>query len=356
MERERNQGGSAPNEELQSAGKQAADALRGYGYTDFAQEYERTLRRSALDSKEVIVHSRIASNTLKELNGLSEEKLVGTPIEKHPALDRNVQVQERLATALQKQQELSTEKTKSINDLSFPAKMYLEKNSKPLEHAAQEVHNYLEEKRAYSHSVEGKTKLVAPNRDGTSLQSVLNVQLQSYRSLPTSYNMDNLERYTKQGIQVMRDDFEQAKTTLQKENENYVRDRQHLSLEGKRVIQQEVEQGEFRMPNQQKGHIVESRADYAQQQLDQYTKTKEQIFSIDQERTEGPSWKQALSSPAVEKGAHKSADVSTEQTDTWRTTLEKDYSHLSSEQQERYADLQRNIAPAAPSKDQEMEL
>ena len=264
MERERNQGGKcAPNEELQSAGKQAADALRGYGYTDFAQEYERTLRRSALDSKEVMAHSRIASNTLKELNGLSEEKLVGTPMGKHPALERNVQVQERLDSALEKQQELSTGKPKSVEDLSFPAKMYLEENSKPLEHAAQEVHNYLEEKRVYSHSVEGETKL----------QSVLNVQLQSYHSLPTSYNMDNLERYTKQGIQVMRDDFEQAKTTLQKENENYVRERTHLSPEGKASILREVEQGEFTMPNQQKGHVVESRADYAQQQLDQYTKT-----------------------------------------------------------------------------------
>ena len=40
MERERT---TDPKEELQSFGRQAADALRGYGYTDFAQEYERAL-------------------------------------------------------------------------------------------------------------------------------------------------------------------------------------------------------------------------------------------------------------------------------------------------------------------------
>lgn len=341
MERERNQGGGAPNEELQSAGKQAADALRGYGYTDFAQEYERTLRRSALDSKEVMVHSRIASNTLKELNGLSEEKLVGTPMGKHPALERNVQVQERLDTALQKQQELSIPKPKRIEDLSFPAKMYLEENSKPLEHAAQEVHNYLEEKRHYSHAAEGQTKL----------ETNLNIQLQSYRSLPTSYNMERLETYTKQGIQVMRDDFEQTKTNLQKENEDYVRERMYLSPEGKTSILREVEKGEFMMPNQQRGYIVESRTNYAKQQLDQYAKTKEQIFSIDQERNEGSSWKQALSSSAVEKD-----EPQMDKANAWKTTLEKDYSHLSTEQQERYAGLQSRIVPAAPSKDQEMEL
>ena len=297
-----------------------------------------------------MAHSRIASNTLKELNGLSEEKLVGTTMGKHPALDRNVQVQERLDDLLQQQQKLNVSKSQRLEDLSFPAKMYLEENSKPLEHAAQEVHNYLEEKRAYSHSVEGETRL-----GGTPLQSVLNVQLQSYHSLPTSYNMDNLERYTKQGIQVMRDDFEQAKTTLQKENENYVRERTHLSPEGKASILREVEQGEFTMPNQQKGHAVESRADYAQQQLDQYTKTKEQIFSIDQERIEGPSWKQALSDPAIEKNELEPTGSTVDKANTWRTTLEKDYSHLSTEQQERYADLQSKIVSVEPSKDQEIE-
>ena len=356
MEREKSN--IANEEELKHAGRQAADALRGYGYSDFAQQYEQALQRSALAPKEVLTHSRIANTTLQELNTLQAERHTN-----HPAVERNIQIQEQLEAALQKQQESSVQKTRSIEDLSFPAKMYLEENSKPLESAAQEVANYLDEKRAYSHSVEGKTKL----------QGILDVQLQSYRSLPTSHNIDNLERYTKQGIQVMRDDFEQAKTTLQRENSDYVRERQYLSPEGKRTIQREAEQGEFRMPNQQKGHIVESRTDYAQQQLDQYTKTKEQIFSIDRERTEGPSWtmptavpaestvdrdrqEQALSSPAVEKDAHKSAGISTEQIDTWRTTLEKDYSHLSNEQQERYADLQRNIAPAVPSKDKEMEL
>ena len=335
MEREKD-----PSEDLQHVGRQAADALRGYGYTDFAQEYERSLHRSALDPREMFAHSRIAVTALKELNELSEAKQG-----KHPALERNIQVQEKLDTTLQKQYELTAEKPKTIEDLSFPAKMYLEENSKPLEHAAQEVANYLDEKRAYSHSAEGKTLL----------QSHLDIQLQSYCSLPTSFNMERLETYTRQGIEVMKNDVEQAKTTLQKENEDYIRERVYLSPEGKRVILQEVEQGEFRMPNQQKGYAVESRADYAQQQLDQYTKTKEQIFSIDQERIEGPSWKQALSSPAVEKDEPGLAGTSADKPDAWRTTLQKDYSHLSAEQQERYADLQRSIVPAEPSQDQEME-
>ena len=341
MEQEKNS-----SEELQTTGRQAADALRGYGYTDFAQEYERALHRSALDPREMLAHSRIASITLKELNDLSEEKQG-----KHPALERNVEVQQKLDVALQKQKELSLEKPKSIQDLSFPAKMYLEENSKLLEHAAQEVTNYLDEKRAYSHSAEGKTLL----------QSHLDIQLQSYRSLPTSYNMERLETYTKEGITVMRNDFEQAKTSLQRENEDYVRERMYLSPEGKTSILREVEKGEFMMPNQQRGYIVESRTDYAQQQLDQYTKTKEQIFSIDQERSEGPgrqsaSWKQALSSPAVEKDEAKLTGASVNQAEAWWTTLQKDYSHLSAEQQERYADLQSRIVPTAPSKDQEMEL
>ena len=110
------------------------------------------------------------------------------------------------------------------------------------------------------------------------------------------------------------------------------------------------------MPNQQRGYIVESRIDHVEQQLNQYTKTKEQIFSIDKGRTEGPSWKQALGSPALEKDESKSAGISVGQTNTWRTSLQKDYSHLSAEQQERYADLQSKIVPATPSKDQEMEL
>jgi hypothetical protein len=338
MEKERT---NDPKEELQTAGRQAADALRGYGYADFAQEYERALHRSALEPKEMLAHSRIANITLKELNELSEQKLG-----KHPALERNVELQQKLDTALQKQQQLIVEKPKAIENLSFPAKMYLEENSKPLEHAAQEVANYLDEKRAYSHAAEGKTML----------QSKLDVQLQSYRSLPTSHNMERLEAYTKEGITVMRNDFEQAKTSLQRENEDYVRERMYLSLEGKTSILREVEKGEFMMPNQQRGYIVESRTDYAQQQLDQYTKTKEQIFSIDQEQSSGPSWKQALGSPALEKDEPKSMGISAGQNGAERTSLQKDYSHLSAEQQERYADLQRNTVPAAPSKDREMEL
>ena len=152
MERERSN--IANEEELKHAGRQAADALRGYGYSDFAQQYEQALQRSALAPKEVLTHSRIANTTLQELNTLQAERHTN-----HPAVERNIQIQEQLEAALQKQQESSVQKTKSIGELSFPAKMYLEENSKPLESAAQEVTNYLDEKRAYSHSVEGKTKL-----------------------------------------------------------------------------------------------------------------------------------------------------------------------------------------------------
>ena len=343
MEREKT---TDPQEDLKAAGRQAADALRGYGYPDLAQEYERTLHRSALDPKEMLTHSRIASTTLKELNDLAGERLVGTPMGKHPALERNVLVQERLDAALQKQQEINLPKVNRIEDLSFPAKMYLEENSKPLANAAQEVRNYLDEKRNYSHAAEGKTQL----------QSGLDIQLQSYRSLPTSYNMENLERYTRQGIEVMREDFDRAKTTLQKENEDYVRERMYLSPEGKASILREVEKGEFMMPNKVKGKHVEWQTDYAQQQLDRYTKTKEQIFNIDQERDQGPSWKHALSSPAMEKDDARSAGVTVEKADAWKNTLEKDYSHLSAEQQERFADLHSKIVSVEPSKDQGMEL
>ena len=346
MEREKDPSEDLGGNPLQTVGRQAADALRGYGYTDFAQEYERALHRAALDPREMLAHSRIANTTLKELNELSEQKLVGTPMGKHPALVRNVELQEKLDTALQKQQELSLGKPKSIENLSFPAKMYLEENSKPLEQSAQEVANYLDEKRNYSHAAEGKTQL----------QSQLDIQLQSYRSLPTSYNMERLETYTREGITVMREDYNQARDALQKENEDYVRERMYLSPEGKTSILREVDKGEFMMPNQVKGKYVESHADYAQQQLDQYAKTKEQIFSIDQERSEGPSWKQALSSPALGKHELESPDSSLDKSDTWKTTLEKDYSHLSPEQQDRYADLQSKTVPGEPSKDQEMEL
>ena len=124
-----------------------------------------------------------------------------------------------------------------------------------------------------------------PPKGKTQLQSQLDIQLQSYRSLPTSYNMERLETYTREGITVMREDYNQARDALQKENEDYVRERMYLSPEGKASILREVEKGEFMMPNQVKGKYVESQTNHAQQQLDQYTKTKEQIFSIDQERS-----------------------------------------------------------------------
>ena len=48
--------------------------------------------------------------------------------------------------------------------------------------------------------------------------------------------------------------------------------------------------------------------------------------------------------------------VSVDKADTWKTTLEKDYSHLSAEQQGRYADLQSKVVSLEASKDQEMEI
>ena len=79
-----------------------------------------------------------------------------TPYADHPAVERNIQIQKQLEAALQKQtgKVACSENEVCRKDLSFPAKMYLEENSKPLESAAQEVANYLDEKRAYSHSAE----------------------------------------------------------------------------------------------------------------------------------------------------------------------------------------------------------
>lgn len=340
MEKEKN---FDPNteQELQSIGKQAADALRGYGYPDLAQEYERSLRRASLEPKEMLTHSRIANVTLKELNELSEEKLSATPGARQPGLERNIALQEKLEAILQERGQRAVEPSQSLQDLSFPAKMYLEENSKPLESAAQEVANYLDEKRAYGHATEGKTKL----------QSDLDIQLQSYRSLPTSYNMERLEKYTQEGIDVMKNDFEQTKKALQKENEDYVRERMYLSPEGKASILREAERGEFMMPNQQRGHAVESRADYAQQQLYQYAKTKEQILSIDKKHDKGPAWKQALSSPAIDRTEPEVA-----QPNTRKDIVEKDFSHLSAEQQERYAQLGSSMVNTQTSRDQEMEM
>ena len=326
-------------QELQSLGKQAADTLRSYGYPDLAQEYERSLRRASLEPKEMLTHSRIASATLKELNELSQEKLAATPGARQPGLERNIALQEKLEATLQGQKQRTTEPSRSIQDLSFPAKMYLEENSKPLANAAQEVRNYLDEKRNYSHAAEGKTQL----------QSHLDIQLQSYRSLPTSFNMERLERYTQQGIEVMRKDFDRTKTALQKENEDYVRERMHLSPEGKTSILREVEKGEFMMPNRVRGKYVESQTDRAQQQLDQYTKTKEQIFTIDQERSKGPAWKQVLSNPAINQPEVVKPNAS-------RDIVEKDFSHLSAEQQDRYARLATGMGRTQPEKDNEMEL
>jgi len=304
MEQERNleKQPEQPNE-LRTIGHKAAEALRGYGYDDLAENYEQALRRSAWDSKVVLAHSRMASNTLKELNDFAESKHG-----RHPALDRNIQLQQQLETTLQKQAEVRLDQAKSVSELSFPAKLFLEENSKPLADAAQEVANYLDEKRKYSHPGQGRT----------SLQSNLDTQLRSFRALPTSHNMEKLEAYTQQGIQVMKQDYETAKATLQQENEQYMANRNYLSSEGRTLILKEAEQGDFEMPNGVKGTIVLSRANYAQERLDQYTQVKENIFNLEQRQ--GKTNAPAMSSP------------------------EDNYSHLSTEQQQQYNHLTQTIS------------
>ncbi|MEN0016636.1 MAG: hypothetical protein AAF706_03420, partial [Bacteroidota bacterium] len=245
-----------PNEQenLRQAGHSAADALQGYGYEELAQEYERVLHRFSPNSKEVQAHSRIASTTLKELNQLTEERLG-----KNPALERTVEIQQRLEQALQPEA-----KPKALEELSFPARQYLETHSKPLEQASEEVSRYLEEKSRYGDQQEADTKL----------RTNLNQQLDSYRALPTAYNMERLEKYTRQGIEMMRTDYEQAKAVQQKENEEYVANAKSLSSHGRAEMLAEAEKGKFRMPNQQKGQHVALRADQADQQLQQYTQAR----------------------------------------------------------------------------------
>ncbi|MEQ9442158.1 MAG: hypothetical protein RIG62_24165 [Cyclobacteriaceae bacterium] len=299
--------------DLKTIGQKASDALRGYGYDDLADKYDQVLHRSAPDSKEVLAHSRIANSALKELNTMAESQQG-----RHPALERTVQLQQQLDVSLQKQTAKGVN-TRSIEDLSFPAKLYLEEKSQPLKNAAYEVAKYLDEKRKYSHPAEGKTLL----------QQQLDAQLQSYQSLPTSQNMENLERHTQQGIQVMKQDYEKTKAALQQENDQYVASRNYLSPEGRRLILSEAEKGEFEMPNRIKGNIVSSRANYAQGQLDQYSQVKERIFAIEQRQNE-------ITVSGIPTG-------------------NKNYSHLSTEQQQQYANLTKTISLSTTEKSTEME-
>ena len=300
---------------LKTVGHQAAEALRGYGYEDLADKYDQALHRLAPDSKEVLTHSRIASTTLKELNELAQNKHG-----QHPAHKQNVFLQQQLETTLQKQTETEVKIAKSMNALSFPAKLYLEEKSKPLVNAAQEVNKYLEGKHQYSHPAAGK----AP------LQRDLAMQLQSFRSLPTSQNMEKLESYTQQGIQVMKQDYETAKADLQKENEQYVARRSYLSPEGRAQILLVAEKGEFEMPNRVVGKHVLSRANYAQEQMDQYRHVKDKVIDLDQPRE-----------------AHHPISAS---------ARVKEYTHLSAEQQQHYAALSTQRAAVASTKEQEVEM
>lgn len=300
--------------DLKTIGQKAAEALRGYGYDDLAGKYDQVLHRSAPDSKEVLAHSRMASSALKELNTLAESQQG-----RHPALERVMQLQQQLDDRLQ-QQAAKGVNTRSIEDLSFPAKLYLEEKSQPLKNAAYEVAKYLDEKRKYSHPTEGKTRL----------QQQLDTQLQSYRALPTAQNMEKLETYTEQGIQVMKQDYESAKAALQQENEHYVAARNYLSPEGRTLILSEAEKGEFEMPNRVSGNIVMARATHAQLQLDQYTQAKEKIMQLDHP------------TDAVPKAAG--------------ATVDQDYPHLSAQQRQQYTQLSQQALPLELSKSVESDL
>lgn len=311
-------------EEVLQAGQTAADALRGYGYDEVAQQYERVLHRYAPDSKEVLAHSRIASTTLKELNQLAEERLG-----KNPALERTVEVQHRLQKALQ-----SEPKPKALEELSFPARQYLETKSKPLEQAAEEVSRYLEEKSRYGDQRETDAKLRAN----------LSQQLDSYRALPTAYNMERLEKYTRQGIEVMRTDYEQAKAIQQKKNEEYVANANSLSSHGRAEMLAEAEKGAFKMPNGQSGQHVAGRATRAEQQLERYTHVRARITSIDQDYQQ--ITQHTLRSPGLE--THRQEKEPEKMTSS--------YAHLSAQKQERYAELMSQPALVTASKQPEVEL
>ena len=310
-------------EDIQQAGRTAADALRGYGYEGFAQEYERVLHRFSPDSKEVLAHSRIASTTLKELNQLAEARQG-----KHPALERTVAVQQRLEHALQPKS-----KSKALEELSFPARQYLETHSKPLEQAAGEVSRYLEEKNKYVSGQEANTQLYRN----------LNQQLDSYHALPTAYNMERLEEHTRQGIGVMRSDYEQAKTTVQRENEAYVAGANSLSAHGRVVILSEADKGEFRMPNQQPGQLVALRTERAEAQLQQYSEVRAKITSMDQQQHQEvvPPDRQNMGQVVGEEKSEQPVPS---------------FPHLSVEQQERYAGLVAQPTVPASSKQPEVEL
>ena len=159
--------------------------------------------------------------------------------------------------------------------------------------------------------------------------------LQSYRSLPTSYNMERLEKYTQEGIGVMKTDFERTKEALQKENEDYVRERMYLSPEGKTSILREAEKGEFMMPNQQaRPHrgISSRLRPTATGSVHQKPKGKFSVLTRNEKKNYLGNrlyLAQRLSGRASEAA----------EPNVGKDTTKKDFSHLSAEQQERYAQL-----------------
>nr|WKN38710.1 hypothetical protein K4G66_08340 [Tunicatimonas sp. TK19036] len=320
-----------PRNELQRVGPQAADALRGYGYPDLAGEYECTLHRSTLDPQAMLAHSRIANTALKELNNLAEVKQG-----RHPALQRTIQLQERLEAALPSNQQ--AEAARSTADRSLPTKSTLKENSESLGTAAQEVANYLREKRGYSQA------------SITELEEKLGTELTTYRSSPNVQTLEKLETHTREGMAVMKADFGAAKEAMQKENEEYVRERNYLSEEGKEFILKESERGEFLLPNGQKGHSMESRITFTQQQLEQYASIKDQIISSDRQQNGQLPIKQALSNTTE----HPEVGAST--IDSQRSSLEQNYPHLSSEQQDRYVSLQTSVQEKQTTINKEQEI
>ncbi|MEM9931856.1 MAG: hypothetical protein AAF840_18840, partial [Bacteroidota bacterium] len=230
MEQER-QKDATSQQELQAVGKQAADALRGYGYPDFAQEYERALHRSALYPKDTLAHSRMANVALKELNTLSEERQG-----RHLALNRNIEIQEKLENTLWKVQQ--KDQDYPVPTLSHQGKEYLKENSQPLVNAAYEVDRYLRDKRIHSH----------PESKMTSLERRLGEGIEKHQQHPSTTSMTELEKNTRTGLSEMKADFQQTKEAFRQENERYIAERDYLSEAGKKTIRREADQGIFMMP------------------------------------------------------------------------------------------------------------
>ncbi|WKN42732.1 hypothetical protein [Tunicatimonas pelagia] len=264
MEQEKT-GNAVSEKELQSVGNQAAEALRGYGYPDLAQEYERALHRSVLYPKDALAHSRMVNVALKELNTLSEERQG-----RHLALNRNIEIQERLENTLWKVQQ--KDQGYPMPTLSHQGKEYLKGNSQPLVNAAHEVSHYLRDKRVYSQ----------PETAITPLERRLDEGLDHHRQHPSTTTMAELEKHTRTGLNEMKEDFLQTKEAFRQENERYIAKRDFLSEAGKETIRREADQGIFMMPNRQRGHSVMMTIGRVEEHLNEFSQAKKQAMEMDQ--------------------------------------------------------------------------